>query len=195
MAIRYYIVPKVLTTLENGMQMLVPKYVGTTAGLDWGATDFGGNDIMLVKTDLSDSDHALIVAQPDAYAWPPLDARLTNGQYNRFTTFCENNGIPSDKFSQTMNAGRILLTLIKIWQFHQRLNGVGLSRLFAGARTQETLVGALPTNVKQRLQDAIVSFNWDNKYLSDNLSLRDVVKQCSDFFTGRVKFAEIDERT
>jgi hypothetical protein len=185
--IHYYVMPKELRTTSYGGTAYFPKYFGP-GGPSFSATDFGGNPIMLVGVDVSDADHAILAAQPDVLAWPALDARMNQTQFDRFTTWCENNGIPSDKFSINMDSVQILKTMIKLWQFHQRLNGLGISSMGAN---QSRLIGSLPQGTRQIIQDAITSFGWDPQYLRDSYSLRDVAKQVADFFDRPIRFAEI----
>jgi len=187
MAIRYYLMPKQLQVVGHGVEMDVPKY---GYGLNYSVNDFGGNAIACVCMDVSDADHAIIAAQPDTIAVPPLDSKLTTPQYNRFTTWCENRGLPSDRFNANMTVFQILSALMRMFAFHQRLNGMGLASV--GTNIDRT-IGQLPLAMRQRLQDAIVSFGWDSQYLKNNLTLRDVCKQVGMFNTSKLKFGEIDE--
>ncbi len=173
--------------VDHGVEMIVPKY---GKGLNYGINEFGGNGIAAVTMEVTDSEHTLIAAQPDVVSVPPLDSRLNTAQFNRFQTWCEARGIPSDKFNSNMTIFRILSTMVRMFMFHQRLNGIGLSQIGTNLDRQ---IGALPLSTRQRLQSAIVSFGWDDKYLNNNLSLRDVCKQVGDFYNKRVRFGEIDE--
>ncbi len=163
-----------------------PKYFATES--NWTATDYGSEPIMLVCSDLSEADHAILVAQPDVIPLPNYEDKFTTPQMNRLNTWCENNGIPSDKFNANMTCAEILRTMIKIWKFHQRMNGLGVENIFANNKNQERLIGSLPAQMRQNLQAAIVSFNWDPQYLRNDLTLRDVVKQVADFSEGRIYF-------
>lgn len=187
MAIRYYLMPKQLQVVAHGVEMDVPKY---GYGLNYSVNDFGGNAIACVCMDISDADHAIIAAQPDTIAVPPLDSKLTTQQFNRFTTWCENRGLPSDRFNANMTVFQILTALIRMFQFHQRLNGLGLASI---GTNLDRNIGQLPLAMRQRLQNAIVSFGWDSQYLKDGLTLRDVCKQVGSFFNKKVRFGEIDE--
>lgn len=173
--------------MDHGMEMIVPKY---GKGLSYGVNEFGGNGIAAITMEVGDTDHAIIAAQPDVIPVPPLDSRLNTAQFNRLQAWCETRGIPSDKFNSNMTIYRILATMVRMFQFHQRLNGIGLSQIGTNLDRQ---IGALPLAARQRLQAAIVSFGWDDKYLNNSLSLRDVCKQVGDFYTAKVRFGEIDE--
>lgn len=187
MAIRYYLMPQEPQVVSHGGEMIVPKYGG---GLNYAVNEFGGNGIAVVVMDISDTDHALVAAQPDVIPIPPPDSKLTTQQFNRLTTWCENRGIPSDKFNANMTVFQVLTNMIRMFQFHQRLNGLGLAQI--GTNLDRT-IGQLPLAMRQRLQAAIVSFGWDSNYLTSGLTLREVCKQVGSFYTGKVKFGEVNE--
>jgi hypothetical protein len=186
---RNYVMPKIYGQLYPGSSEsrgYRPKYFAHES--TWSAVDYGDDPIMLVCSDLSEVDHALLISQPDVISLPNLDDRFTTPRFNALLNWCENNGIPSDKFNANMTCAEILRTMIRIWKFHQRMKGIGVDGLFRNGRNQERLIGSLSAKLREDIQAAIVSFNWDSNYLNDNLSIRDVLKQVADFSQGRTYF-------
>lgn len=181
MALRLYFVPKALVGTDY-----VPKYFtdGTIVATTWGSRDF--DDWYLVAADLSSGDHATITGEPDALALPAnLVATLTAGQVTAAQAKLEAANIPANWVDTTLTWTQVVRVVYGMISLNQRFKGNNDGAgIFRSGISLGSTIGDLPSNVRQRLQDAAVSLGMDTSGVTLSSTLRSVYRDLGGQFAA-----------
>jgi hypothetical protein len=181
---RLYIMPLVSVVNERGITQRYPKYRDTSlASANWGAMDYGFRPVCLVAADMTNTDHAALIANADVYAFP--DNFQTSGatvanQSATLTNKLESFGIPAQWVGSQSTYLSVAHTAGAMFQYMGRLNSIlGNVDPFAGATLNTKISG-----LSQATQDAIfaagASFGWNMNGISNQTTLRNAIKYMAD---------------
>lgn len=185
MAFRFYIVPA--TGAGTFQSPRGPKYFidGTVSG-DWDAKDYGPEAWMIVYSNLSAGDDALLVSQPDAFALPfDLDQTLTAGQVTSVQAKLEAINMPSAWVNTSRTWRYVLKATLGIISFMQHFRAFNLSRLFSGAVSLDTTYNALPLAVRNALLQTAQDMNLDTSGITGASTIRQILRAVGQQLEGR----------
>jgi hypothetical protein len=168
----------------GGGTLWSPKYVGPNGGLGAGndillfsAMDYGVEDLFLVKADLTAAQRTALSAQADVLVVPTnLDANVSALAVNRIQTQLEAANLPAEWVTTSLTYRQVLRVVRKIIMFRQRLRGDFGEALFGGGVTLDTRWNQLSAGVQQRLRDAAASFNLDTSSITNNSTMRQILR-------------------
>jgi hypothetical protein len=182
MAIRFYVVPKI--TAADGS--LGPKYFcgGTTVNLiagDWAAMDYGREEIMLVRADVTAGENTSISANADVITIPAnIENAIGGGQtLNTVRNRLEALNIPGTWVTSTLTYRQLLRWVGRLFCILQRFNGRYRAKFFEGV-TLATTMGQLTQTQRDRLRAAVQDFGLDTTQFAASSTVRDVLKALAD---------------
>jgi hypothetical protein len=173
-ATRFYLVPVVV----NGAGDRTPKYFsdGTVTAKNQSASYFGRENWVLVASDLSDADDAVLVAKPDAFGAPhELDTTLTAGQVTFVQTRLEAANMPAQWVSTSTTWRQLLRMLIGINLITQRYSGRNATNFFS-VTTLNATVGDLPTQVRADMLAAATDFGLSTTGITLTTTIRQALR-------------------
>jgi hypothetical protein len=117
---RVYICPIII-----GARGREPKYCAAL-GIGWSIADYGMEDICLLITNVTDEQHASLIANSDVYSLPAnLDQVLTAGEVVQVKQALEAIMIPGDLVDATWTWRKVIGFALRLFQFIQRLAAFG----------------------------------------------------------------------
>jgi hypothetical protein len=188
--LRYYIVPEIgggIPLNETTPDSLRPKYFGDMTGISWSSMRFGGQPIRLVGSDLSVFDQTFVTSHTDVLALPAdLNEIVLPPIASSLQTKLEDMNIPAHWVSAGMTYRQVLRKICHIFQFMQRLKGLGLGRLLGDTINLDTKFVGLPAMSKSKLRDAADDLKWDKAGITNTATLRQILKSMADQWEGPV---------
>jgi len=197
MAFRLYLVPVVGSgvTIQDARR---PKYFHLPGGIiapgqSWSAMDYGVEPWMIVGADLSGGDHALVVANADAFTVPAtLDATLTAGQVTGVQTVFEAANIPTGWVTTALTWREVVRTVLGMFAFFQRLGSVyaagtgqPLPPVFGRGVSLATTFSALPLALRTAMLSTATDLGVSSAGLTAGSSLRAMLKHLADQLQSR----------
>jgi hypothetical protein len=192
MAIRFYVLPLVETTL-NGNIYRSPKYFQgsrgiqtATAGLEnihYDIIDYGFQPVCILGADMLAAQHTILSAQPDVLSVPlNIDNSLTAGAVTTVQNFLETLHIPANWVTTVLTYRDVLRQVGQLFYFMQRLHSKLPIKLFDGTVTLSNTFGSLSTTVQQALIDTATSFGFSTSGLTAGTTLRQILKALANNF-------------
>lgn len=180
--LRFYVVP-VIGSGSSHLDARRPKYFSDFAGgsLPYGSMDFGLEPVMLVAADISTDQHATISVNPDVIVIPAdIDQRISSVALEIVQLALENMNIPAGWVTTSHTYRSVLRVVVGIFQFMQRYQANGGSRLFGGAVILGTQFNQLSAVVRNRMIQTANDLNYDTSSLSASSTLRAILKALGD---------------
>lgn len=181
MAFRLYLIPIIGTGAEHDGRR--PKYLtdGTVTG-DWGGMDYGNEPWMIVGTNLSPVDEAVLLSQPDVFALPvDLSPKLTAPEVAAVQAQLEAMHLPAGWITPALTWREMVRTVLKIVALMQRLQFYQENtRLFENGVTLDTPVNALSPAVVTQLRAAVSSLRLNPAGVAGAVPLRQMLKTLAD---------------
>lgn len=178
--VRLYLMP--ITGAGTRQDPRRPKYVDQyLVGFSWGMIDYGAEPACMVGVqDILDLTHSAIAQEPDCVALPlNLDQQI-GAQLAQVQNVIEALNIPADWVQSSHTYRQVARLVAAIFQFMQRLNGIGFGRLLDGTVSLSTRFNQLPVATRTKLQEAAQSMNFDTSSLSGSSTLRQILKAMAD---------------
>jgi len=187
MSFRLYIVP-VIGSGSGTHDARRPKYFETLT--NWSAMDYGFEPVMVVGADLSVSDDASVIAQPDVTALPfDLAPHLTNPQVTSVRNALEALHIPALWVTTADTWIGVVRSVLGMFSFLQRFGGIYAEQtgqvppsIFNGGVTLNTTFGGLPLAVRTAMLSTADSFGLSTAGLTAGTTLRAILKNLADAF-------------
>lgn len=178
MAWHLYVVPAIGDGTPKDARR--PKYVAD-AGVNFSAMDYGFEPVFLLAADTDATLDATIDAAADAERVPNnLDGNPGAGAVTTVQNFLENLNVPAGWVNTGLTWRQIVRVIAGLFQFMQRCYGLsGNVSLFDGV-TLNTQFNAMPLALRQTLQAAAASFNYDTSALSGTSTYRQILKAMAD---------------
>jgi len=176
MTLRFYIVPKVSS--GSGFNLInAPAYIVEAGGQIIRAIDYGLDPFVLVLTDVTSTQNAVIAANTDVIVVPVnIDSNVSAAALTPTRNALETMGIPADWVTTAFTYRQILKIIGGLFYFAQRYYGLFELRLFRGGVTLNTTFSSLPLLERQRLIDCANSFNYDISSLSGASTIRQILR-------------------
>lgn len=186
---RVYLMPMITAdlTMPSGRVEVgarVPKHraaILAVPGASFRAMDYGAEPVFLVyATDIDQATHDTIAADATCAVFP---ADLTNTIGANLATVqskLDVFNIPNQWITSGMTYRQLLRAIIILFQFAQRLHGMGAARLFTGGVTLATPFNQLPAAMRTALQSMALSFNMNTTGMSGTTTLRIILKNLHD---------------
>jgi hypothetical protein len=178
---RLYLMPVIGSGASQG-DARRPKYADThLADLPWGMIDYGAEPACMVGVqDIPDAAHTALAAEPDCVALPlNLDAAI-GAQLNQVQNVIEALNVPAQWVQATHTYRQVARLVTAMFQFMQRLDGIGFGRLLNGTVTLNTRFNQLPQATRGKLIEAAQSMNFDTSSLSSTSTIRTILKAMAD---------------
>jgi len=197
MAIHLYILPieRNLAGTQRGPKYFFWRFDPDPPGIQggWAMMDYGFLDYALLVSNLSDADHAFLLAQPDVYSFPQdLNAQISDGPV--ITAFFEAINIPTDWLTPSTTYLEFLRQMAGLFQFNQRYGGISNGQsLLGNGVTLDNNWNNLSQQQKQWFNQTIASFGYIFN-VTGNPKLRALAKQAGDlwgaqaFYLGGIQF-------
>jgi hypothetical protein len=182
LAVRFYLVPKVVVTLPFG-DVLVPKYtqpgdLGVGWDLDnrWSAMDYGLEDLFLLAVDNTPAEHTSLAAQVDVIAVPsPISDNVSAAAVSVIQTRLEGANLPASWVTTGHTYQQVLAIVGRVVAFAQAYHGQHNLPLFTGGATLNTQINQIPQAARQRLQSTAQSLNLDYSSVTSTTTIRQVL--------------------
>lgn len=188
MATQLYVVPVIGAGTTDDARR--PKYADTDlVGFDWAAMDFGNEPLMLVATETNTA----LAAEPDVLQVPlNIDQNLGAGAVTLVQNYLEARFVPADWVTTALTYRQVLRSVVGIFTFMQRAQGLGLARLLDGSSVSlNTTFGSLPAAVRTKLLSAAQSLNFDHSSLSAASTIRQILKALMVQFGGSISLLDL----
>ncbi len=151
--------------------------------------DYGLEAVMLIAADIQAADHTTISANADVVSIPAnIDANLTAAGVTQTKAALEAINIPAEWVTTALTYRQVLKQVAKVFQFFQRLHGLGAGQVFTGGVNADTVFSSLPQAAKLSLSAAADSFGFDKTTVSGSSTLRQIFKAMADQFSGSINF-------
>lgn len=177
MAFRFYLVP----TMGAGTfaDPRGPRYfINNAVAGPWSAMDYGLEPWMIVGANLSATDEANLIGQPDVFALPVnLDQTLTAEQVATVQAKLDAINMPSAWVSTTNTWRQVAKAVMGVMAFMQRVSVGYQAALFSGSVSLGTTYSQLPLAVRNELQAAANSFNLDTSGMTGATTIRQMLRQ------------------
>lgn len=184
MANRFYLIP--LETIETmGKNYRGPKYLKwgkNPDGMDvvWAMMDFGHEPVALVVADVTSAQHTELVGNIDVISIPAnLDNNVSSVALNTVRDALEGMNIPGNWVQTTNTYREVVRSVAQVFQFTQRLAGIGADRLFSN-KTLSTTWADVPADMKQKLRDAADSMQMDYSFVTASTTIRQILLNFAD---------------
>lgn len=182
--IRFYILPIDRTVLnQRGPKYFKWKYDPDPPGIDcpWSMKDYGSIDMCTLATDITQSDHNVLVLNSDVYAFPEIiDTTMAQVERATLNAYLEAHALPGDWLSPGVTFRSALRTLTGMMMFVQKVCGIlGYPDDPYAGITLNTQYRNIPNPLHDALSQAaqMFGFSWN---ISDNDQIRKILKMMAD---------------
>jgi hypothetical protein len=179
--IRWYVWPvqevEIGDTLYRGPKYL--KWRQNPDGVDvrWKAMDYGLMPTMLLVADVTQEQHDLAAAQPDIITIPPdIDGAISPQALPLVVDALEALHIPAGWVTTAHTYRDVMRPTAHLFQLAQRYHGRTARRLIEAGYNLDTLIGDLPVNVLQSLNETAQSLGWDTSEIQASWRLRQALR-------------------
>lgn len=176
MALRYYLVPKILAPSAVGASAYRPAYLYEDApNVAWQGVDYGQEPVYLLVANVSNPQHAALVAHADVSAFPANLDLVVGANLAATQAALEAKSIPGDWVTAGMTFRAVLRWTARLFCIAQRLEGQSGMRLLT-EQTLDHLVGDLAPARRQALADAAQSLGLDTSGITLGMTIRHALK-------------------
>lgn len=168
---RFYLVPKIGTGVKGDSYRA--KYFD---GFEKTAMDYGREGTMLVAANLTPAQHTTIAANGDVQAIPEaLDAQI-GAALATAQAAMEALNIPANWLTSAHTWRDALRIVGKAFKLLQRLDGRVQRTLFESGITLNTLVSAVPVQLRTQLEEAATSMGIDLTGITGSDTVRQAIR-------------------
>lgn len=191
MTLQLYIIP--IVHLTNPVY-IVPKYlphrfnppITGLEGVRWAWLTYLLEDNGIIVADVSDTQNTLLTDQADVLLIPLLDNIIQNTTArNRVRSVLETANIPGTWVNTGMTYRSVLRIVLGLFQYHNRLVAIIQRRVFDGSINLDMTVNQIPSNVRDRLQEAADGLGLDYSWVTGATTIRQLLKGMGDQYAGR----------
>jgi hypothetical protein len=180
---RIYLMPIAIIPIPIAASARQPKYVADFGVATWGMMDYGDEPICLCAVEADAALHATLTAHADVTALPAdITQAIGAGPLTAVTNALDALNIPSNWILSTHTYRQVLRVVCLVFQFHQRLQGLGFGRIFTAGVTLSTQFNQLAVGVRNNMIAAAQSLNFDTSGLTGASTLRAILKSLADQF-------------
>lgn len=191
MTLRVYLTPVVARSDKPNSR--APKYFWDLTGVWWGAMDYGLEPVFLVVADVTDAQHAALVANADLASVPAnLDASIGAAGLTAARNALEGFGIPGQWLMAGTTWREAVRHCARLFQFAQRLHGLYGVRVYQSGITLGTTVGSLTAGQRNALLDVAQSFGWDTSGVTGAMTLRQALKVMANQWSGPILIGGVE---
>jgi hypothetical protein len=148
---------------------------------------YGFQDVCLVSAEgITQNDHDFLALQPDVYVYPPLD-QLDNSitPADPIDAFYESLNIPTDWLTPATTYRQFLRQTLGMWNFNQRYSGISQGGSIFDNADMSTRLRDMSAQEQEWFGLVLDSYGLPRNAVNDNNTLRQILKQGSDWLTGR----------
>lgn len=178
-----YLLPMIIDSTNPDRPVRRPAYIADIMLENRERTimPYGREDVCFLAILWTQEENDSLMTHADVNKVPDtLDAQLGGAGANAVKARLAELNIP-DNWVQASDTWRdVVRVTMRIFQFSQRVAGLGHTRLFPPGVTLNTQYKDLPQAYQQVLQDAAASFGWDTSGLTQNSTMRNILKTLSD---------------
>lgn len=191
MAIRWYLLPILSVTLENGAVARGPKYLRWRDNPDelnvpWGMMDYGLMPVCIAWCDATDQQHSTLAGFSDTRQVPAnLDATISAGAVTTTRNILEALGIPGRWVDTTDTWRGVLRTTAGLFQFAQRVHGRFGTVILPQGFTLDTTWSELPQGAKSILLQTAQELGINTSGATGSTTLRQIFKAFADAWGSR----------